>query len=156
MQVDVHKVGGGLAKVDDWISEVEEVFGRSPGSIKRREMIADKLLRDGESMWGDESELAQHDDDDDEIDPNSPIRQRSPQFRALSLDDDAADEDEEEGEDKGREWGGGGAANGGVAGDESEDDRRIRMMVGYQDACAKWGKSPIPHVCAALLSGWHS
>ena len=58
------QVGGGLAKVDDWIREVEHVFGQSTGSIRRRELIAARLEGEGLSIWGDESERPFHEEDE--------------------------------------------------------------------------------------------
>jgi hypothetical protein len=46
-----HGSEGGLTMMDTWLSDVEHAFERTPGSIKRREIMAVKQKEDLGAMW---------------------------------------------------------------------------------------------------------
>lgn len=139
--VDVAKVGRGLAKVDSWISEVEAVFGRSPGTIERRQLISEKKQEDGKSIWdADEQAMdRQGDEDAGAGDGGHQSQQRPPDGWGRGVGAEENEEEEQSDDD-----------------DEEEDvavHRRIQIMTDYQARCAKCGKSPVPLVSGALVSG---
>ena len=158
--VHVSKVGGGLAKVDSWISEVEEVFGKSPGTIRRRQLISERKQDNGRSIWDDEEQQEEQRGEARQASWNVGVADDGVASKFRSLDMTRVESGqgggeagkEEEGEEKDEK----------DEEDESDEDAeeeayaenmRIQIMTDYQSRCAKYGKSPVPLVSGALVSG---